>query len=258
MPAEQLVQDRSERPDVGARIDLERAHLLGRHVIRRADGVARARLDRAWAQPWRDAGILRDAEIEHFDDRAFWRDGAEQILGLQIAMHDAERVRFEQAVASLQHVIDGFLHWQRAVFGQHRRQVAAFEPLHHDVRRARVETSDVEHAHDVGAAQLGGGARLEQHAAHDLFVARQVVADDFDRDRRVELEVGRGQHHSHAADAELGVDAVLAAHDVTLRYAGSGNTRGLVVAIFGHGCEVSPGNPYYDRRPPPDQPRLTT
>ena len=41
---EELVEDRAERPDVGARVDvLRRAHLLGRHVERRAEPRRRTR-----------------------------------------------------------------------------------------------------------------------------------------------------------------------------------------------------------------------
>ena len=69
-PREQLEEDDAERPDVGARVDVaRRAHLLGRHVERRAEH--RPRLREAAADAAAGArDRLGDAEVEHLHARA--------------------------------------------------------------------------------------------------------------------------------------------------------------------------------------------
>ena len=103
-PGEELVENEPERPDVRARIDVLRgAHLLGRHVERRAHerpgrrhpGVARARRD------------LRDPEVEDLEDaRAVRLPREEEVARLQIAVDDAGRVGLGEPFRRLQHVAD--------------------------------------------------------------------------------------------------------------------------------------------------------
>ena len=87
---EQLVERRADRPDVGARIDLRLgAHLLRRHVVRRAEDRARGGL--------RSVGgllELRDAEIENAYRRgAFGSRDEEDVRRLHVAMDDPRSVR---------------------------------------------------------------------------------------------------------------------------------------------------------------------
>src|SRR6187551_1957892 len=78
-----LVQNNPQGVDVRARVQTALApNLLGRHVVRRAQG-------RAFLSELQAAGLLsvelRDAEIQNFDEgttvRAF---GDEQIVGLEV------------------------------------------------------------------------------------------------------------------------------------------------------------------------------
>jgi hypothetical protein len=95
-PAQHLVQDRSEREQVGSLIDFAAAHLLGRKIAERAAdrriGVQRQRGSRR-----RLAGAIlretRETEVENLDPV---RAGDEQVLGLQVAVDDAALVGSRQ------------------------------------------------------------------------------------------------------------------------------------------------------------------
>ena len=96
LAGEALERDDGERPEVGAMVDLFGApRLLGAHVERRADeqtGLGDA-VDRPVACP------LGDAEIEHLGDLAVVVGNEENVLGLEIAVDDADRVRAREARA---------------------------------------------------------------------------------------------------------------------------------------------------------------
>ena len=111
---EQLEEHDAERPDVGARVDVpRRAHLLGRHVERRAEHRARSREPGHFAARSPRIG-LRHAEVEHLDLRRA-ADGAreKQVLRLEIAVHDARGVRLGDGLARLQDPVGGRVDRQR-------------------------------------------------------------------------------------------------------------------------------------------------
>ncbi|MEZ4308281.1 MAG: hypothetical protein R3F14_09580 [Polyangiaceae bacterium] len=100
-PCEQPVEDRPERPHVGAPVHVTRIpDLLRGHVERRAQHVARrGELLVVRAQH------LRDAEVEHLHERRAVRlADEEQVRRLEIAMNDPEAVRLCDGLACLEHV----------------------------------------------------------------------------------------------------------------------------------------------------------
>ena len=164
---EQLEEDRAERPDVRAEVDvLQAAHLLGRHVERRAHHrVGRGQVRRVLVDG------LRDAEVEDLHARrAVGRLGDEEVLRLEVAMDDAELVRLADRLARLEEVVDGLVDRQRAPRAEDLREVAAGEVLHHDVRRAVRERADLEDADDVLALNRCGGAGLADETSGGAFV----------------------------------------------------------------------------------------
>jgi hypothetical protein len=99
---QKLVKHHAQRPDVAAVIDVaRRAHLLGRHVRWSAHhGLGRGKL----AVHRRK---LRDSEVEDLEQqRSIGTSRDEEVGRLDVAMHDAERVRLGQGLACLQHQID--------------------------------------------------------------------------------------------------------------------------------------------------------
>ena len=85
------IDHRAERVHVRAMIDRLAAGLLGRHVRGRADHATLGQ------RPGR-VGELRDPEVEHLPDAVV---GEEQVVGLEIAMHDARGTRELEHAADL-------------------------------------------------------------------------------------------------------------------------------------------------------------
>ena len=102
---EHLVEDRAEGEDVGAVIDVLRAHLLGRHV---RDG-AHHRAGRGGHLLRRRVGIavrrgeLGQTEVEDLDSSVF---ADEKVLRLEVAMDDALLVRGRESVRDLDGVVE--------------------------------------------------------------------------------------------------------------------------------------------------------
>jgi hypothetical protein len=108
---EALVEHDPERPDIRASIDvLARLHLLQRHVPGRPHhGVGPRQHARAANRR------LGDPEIEHLHQRrSVGTPGQEQVARLDVAVHDAERMRLGERLASLEHVVDDLPWRQRA------------------------------------------------------------------------------------------------------------------------------------------------
>jgi adenine-specific DNA-methyltransferase len=163
---------------IGARADPQRPALLGAHVLdRSADRVGLG--ERARVVGIADA---REAEIEHFQgDRPVVVAGAEQVLGLEIAMHDVTRVRGAERVEHRQeHVGDLGERRQAPELGEPRRDRLAREPLHHDEHRARLIARELEHLDDVRVVEQGRGACLAAKAAHVVGVRRHPRTHDLD------------------------------------------------------------------------------
>ena len=90
LSTDRLVSHRCECPDVSARIDVRGADdLLRAHVVRRPDHHSLGREPGSSA-----ARVLGDAEIEHLDEQFFLIFDDEDVLWLDVAMNDAERVCF--------------------------------------------------------------------------------------------------------------------------------------------------------------------
>ena len=98
-PEQALERDHAQRPDVGAEVDgLHALRLLGAHVVRRAEQRAGPRLgDRRHAEA--DDRRLRDAEVEHLGQLFLLVLDEEDVVGLQIAVDDADLVRARDARA---------------------------------------------------------------------------------------------------------------------------------------------------------------
>src|SRR5205807_670922 len=79
--------------------------------------------------------------------------------------------------------------------------------LHHDVRRAVVEATGVEDAHDVVALDLDRRLGLANEARDGVGGRRAVGEEELHGHGLVELRVRRGDDDAHAADAEHALDA---------------------------------------------------
>jgi hypothetical protein len=200
---EQLPHDDAERPDVAAVIDLVHAELLGRHERQRAgdrchatrSGIARHRLFLLRREQ------RRDAEVEHFD-RALQRH--DDVLGLEIAMHDVRGVRVRERLRDRHDELDHAAE-RHAAAGHHLRQLRALDVLEHHVRQAAEQLDLVDHD-DVLVAASRGRARFDEKPLGQL---RRARAEELHRDAPAEPRVAREIDLAHAAAAELADQLVM-------------------------------------------------
>jgi hypothetical protein len=209
-PREQLKEHRAERIHVGAAVDVDRAaYLLGRHEVRRPDRIATTCEREAGLSEIIDGHHLRDAEVEQLHLRRAPRHAREEdVLRLEIAMHDTGRVRRLDAGEHLSEEIERRVHLERSVARERRRERLAVEELHHDVRVRRWR--GVEHVDHVRMADATARERFLHEALAGIGVARDVVAQHLDGDAATGAVVPRLEDRAHAADAER-------AHDLEVR-----------------------------------------
>jgi hypothetical protein len=227
---EHAIHQAAERVDVGAMIDVVRVDLLRRHEVQRAVDVAlRRELLIAAAQS------LRDAEVE--DLRLFETVVAadeHDVRGLQIAMHDVQRVRRLQPARDMTRDAHRARHGKASLAQQPGEQRLALEELHHDVCLTAVGLTELQHLRDVSALDRRRGLRLDQEARDGLFRGGRIFVgqDHLDRDVALELRVARAPHHAHAALTkplgQLVVSDALSRCDRL--HGGKGSARKLVVA----------------------------
>ena len=167
---QKLIEDRRHRIEIGGRADrVGRRALLRRHVKRRADPSGRAAAVRA-----RRADRLGDAEIENLQrEIALRRIAAKQdVLGLQIAMHEAHAVRLADAGENGAHDPDrrvqaGFLTAADGV-DEPGAQRAAFHIFHRE-EGLSVDLADVIHRDDVRMTDLSGRDAFRDEPLHRLL-----------------------------------------------------------------------------------------
>src|ERR1041385_8206480 len=103
-------------------------------------------------------------------------------------MDDSKSVSLRNRLASLEDECHRLLDRRWSVLLEPRAQVAPLQKLHHHVRRARLERSDVEHTGDVLTLHSNRGARLAQETADDLGVSEHFRQQELDRDPIGELK----------------------------------------------------------------------
>ena len=81
------------------------------------------------------------------------RDGQKQFGRLDVAVHDAERMRFGERLARLDHQVDREAWLELAALGEQLADVLALQELHHHVRLAVFERADVGDPRDVLALE---------------------------------------------------------------------------------------------------------
>jgi hypothetical protein len=218
-----VAKDQAERVDVGPLIGGRAARLLGRHVLQRADDLPRDRHSRRqhtgrsplrWPARGAVGGIRsrgrgsRNPEIH--DDRV--PVGIEHdVLGLEVAVHDADRVSGRETVCHFPHDLERARHRELAFGPEQRRQRLPLDVRHRQVLHAALVT-DVVNAHHVTMRDLAREHELALEAPleHRAEARRgnDLGTDDLQRNREPELFVPGLVDDAHAAGAEQSLDAI--------------------------------------------------
>ena len=133
--------------------------------------------------------------------------GQENVCGLDVAMHDALRVRGVKGVGDLDAEIDNLVDLERAA-GDAIVEVLALHPLHHDEWLALVLT-DVVHRADVGMVQCGGGPRFDAKPFNGLAISDEIFGDEFESDLAAKTGVVSAVNDAHTAGAELADHSIM-------------------------------------------------
>ena len=153
MPDQHLVEDAPQTVDVAPAVELRSGRLLRAHVVHRADDDPRA----GHARFVRRADRARDAEIAH--------DGMprldEDVLRLDVAMHDVLRMRVRQRVGHIARDLYRVGNGQAAFTLQPVAQRFALD-IRHRVEQHPVGDIGVEQRQDVGVRQRGGDRDLAE------------------------------------------------------------------------------------------------
>ena len=160
VPRQTLEENAAERVHVGARVDRIAEELLGTHVLGRADHEPALR-QRVFL---RIVHRLGDAEVDDLGDlfaRAIARD--DDVVGLEIAVDDAELVRGVQSVGDLAREVDRAARVEGAVFLENGRQRLTVDVLHHEVDDL-VRFAVVEDRGDVRMQNASGVRRLARES----------------------------------------------------------------------------------------------
>jgi hypothetical protein len=209
-----LEQHDTVGPDVGSLVDERAARLLRAHVGDRAHddpGAGRRDAERRRRTSLCQGGAsgtalesLGQAEIEHLH-LAVRRDL--HVGGLEVAVDDAFLVRGLERIGHLLRDAQRLDERDRPP-AQAIGEVLALHQLH-DQRCAAAGFLETVDARDVRMTERGEDLRLAVKARHALFVVREVLGQQLQRDIAVQARVGRTEHLSHAASSELAGYAIV-------------------------------------------------
>ena len=212
LPGGQLIEEPTEREDVGAIVDTAATDLFRRHVRKRANE------DSYCSQPT----ILRrrhgrvNRRIHHWRHRQGQSEveqlraalGQHDVARLQVAMHDPVPVGARERVTDFDPDFQGLLERDGALL-QATAQRLALEVLHHQ-EVDLVLVTDVEQRADPRMIQCGNMAGLAFEAQTEFGADGHAAPDHLDRHRAIEAGVVRPIDLAHAATADQRHDFVSA------------------------------------------------
>jgi hypothetical protein len=181
--------------------------LLGRRIAERADeaGILAARYEPA------------ETEVEEHRVPTDARPGHHDVLGLQVAVHDALRVRARERVEDLEHQVHRVVDREGALRREHLAERLAGDEVEGGVEPALGGLAAVEDGDDVRVPERGAETHLAPEAPPPLFerLAVGIVGKvrDLDGGEPAVREAAGLEDGSEASPADRLEDLVVAAHD---------------------------------------------
>ena len=217
-PREHLVEDDAQRIDVDAVVGVPaRAHLLGRHVLRRADDVAGQRDVAGGRRVGRRSAWRRRS-------RAPCSRGSMPSASTQRKMLSGLRSRWMTpcACAAATPRIAGSMiatASTNAIGPVRFMRSASVSPDSSSITRQAEPwcSTDVEDGHDVRVIDAPGGERLAAEARQHLVAGGERGQDPLQRDPAIGADVDRRVDLRHAAAAEQPLDPILVRHHLADR-----------------------------------------
>ena len=203
LAAEHLVRHDAERIEIAAGIEIAiTRRLLGAHVCRRPDRHAGGRQARLFSTVGRGAC---NTEVGH--ERAPVDPVEQNVVGLDVPVHDPARMRVGQGIRHFQQPAAHVVHRQRPTLLHQRGEVVAIDARHHEEHEVPDFVDRID-GDDVRMAQLRGGLRFAQKARAHIAPERQLGWQQLDGDKALEPAVLGAIHDSHSATADFLVELV--------------------------------------------------
>ena len=197
---QELVEHHSHAVDIGARIDAMALApgLLGAHVGRRAQYFAgqRQRVIAGLAKGQPEVGQARNAI-----------DAEQDVLGLDIAVHQADAVRRRQPLGDPQSDSRRLRDRRLWAIAQAIAQRLAGDEGHHQVQPAVCQRAKAVDRHDVGVVDPGSSPSFTREPSHRRRVALPW-RKHLDGDVAFQLRVDPLEHDPHAAPSQFRRDPI--------------------------------------------------
>jgi hypothetical protein len=130
--------------------------------------------------------------------------GEENVIGLEVAMNDAQLVRGVQAPRRLLENFRNLGHRKRATAREGLAEGFAFQKFHGDVGRAVIGLAGFVNGDDVYVMNTPRGSRFILKTLEEVGVIQQLAAQDLERHRTVAHRDLLGEEdRTHAARSEL-------------------------------------------------------
>jgi hypothetical protein len=150
--------------------------------------------------------------------------GHQDVVGLEIAVDDAEVVGHRHGREDLREQVDDARARQRPLLVDQRQQGAALDVLHGQVEEVAV-LAEVEDAHRARVLETGGGHGLAAEALHGLGLGGELGVQDLQGHGAIERGLPSPPHGPHAALADERFDQELPGDEAAteLRMNGAGH-----------------------------------
>ncbi len=192
VPGHHFVEDDAEGVDVDPGVDLLEVDLFGGHVFRRSEHQAGTGQPLAFGDPGQPE--IHDFRLALAVDH--------HVLGLEVAMDDAEAVRFTQALGDLPADIQRFGRREMVGTADEGLEVFAFDVFHRQVM-GKAGFAQVVHPADAGMGDPAGELEFVPKTLDGFFVEADFRLQELEGDVFLDLAVIGPVNAAHAAPADL-------------------------------------------------------